>query len=323
LVESISSRKAIRVGISSCLLGAEVRHDGGHKRDRLITDVLGAYFEYVPVCPELESGMGVPREPVRLVGDVDSPRMLGVRSGEDHTPGMERFSRKRVKDLALLDLSGYLLKAKSPSCGMERVKLYDGAGRFVAKNARGIFARRLLEGIPYLPVEEEGRLNDAKIRENFVERVFCYHRWQALVSEGLTAGRLVAFHTAHKLLIMAHSPEHYRRLGRLVASARGHRPAKLAASYASVFFDALARHATARRNANVLQHIAGYFKKQLTRDEKAELSGLIEDYRRELVPLVVPVTLVNHYVRKYGEPYLAGQLFLNPHPKELMLRNHV
>jgi uncharacterized protein YbgA (DUF1722 family)/uncharacterized protein YbbK (DUF523 family) len=318
-----SPRKSIRVGISSCLLGAEVRHDGGHKRDRLITDVLGAYFEYVPVCPELEAGMGVPREPVRLVGDVDRPRMLGVRSGEDHTRRMERFSRSRVKDLARLDLAGYLLKAKSPSCGMERVKRYDGAGRFVAKNARGIFARHLLEGIPYLPVEEEGRLNDAGIRENFVERVFCYHRWRALLAEGLTAGRLVAFHTAHKLLIMAHSPEHYRRLGRLVASAKRHRPPALAAGYAAIFFDALARHATPRRNANVLQHIAGYFKKQLTRDEKAELSGLIEEYRRGLVPLVVPVTLANHYVRKYGEPTLAGQLFLNPHPRELMLRNHV
>lgn len=316
-------QEAIRIGISSCLLGAEVRHDGGHKRDRLITDVLGDYFEYTPVCPELESGMGVPREPVRLVGGVEQPRMLGVRSGEDHTGRMERFSQKRVKALARLDLSGYLLKAKSPSCGMERVKRYNTKGHFAGKNARGIFARYLIEGIPHLPVEEEGRLNDARIRENFIERVFCYHRWRMLLAEGITVGRLVAFHTAHKLLIMAHSPDHYRRLGRLVASAKTLRPAALAESYAALFFEGLAHPATTRRNTNVLQHVAGYFRKQITRDERAEFSALIADYHGGLLPLIVPVTLINHYVRKYDEPYLAGQIYLNPHPKELMLRNHV
>ncbi|MDP3936846.1 MAG: DUF523 and DUF1722 domain-containing protein [Deltaproteobacteria bacterium] len=323
MVAPARSPEAIRIGISSCLLGAEVRHDGGHRRDRLITDVLGDYFEYTPVCPELESGMGVPREPVRLVGDVDRPLMVGVRSGEDHTRRMERYSQARVKALARLDLSGYLLKAKSPSCGMERVKTYNRSGSFVGKNARGIFARHLIEGLPHLPVEEEGRLKDAKLRENFVERVFCYHRWRALLAAGITAGRLVAFHTAHKLLLMAHSPDHYRRLGRLVASAKKQRPAALAESYAALFFEGLAHQATTKRNTNVLQHVAGYFRKQITRDERTELAALIEEYHRGLLPLIVPITLINHYVRKYDEPYLAGQLYLNPHPRELMLRNHV
>ncbi len=313
----------IRVGVSSCLLGQKVRYDGGHKRDAVITDLFGRYFAWVPVCPELESGMGVPREPVRLEGDPDRPNLVGVKTGADHTLKMERFSRTRVKALQALDLSGYILKAKSPSCGMERVKLYGEGGTFTGKKTTGIFARQLLAAMPHLPVEEEGRLNDPRIRENFITRVFCYHRWRSLVGGRFTRGQLVAFHTAHKFLLRAHSVEHLRRLGRLVADAKRFTPAELADRYGALFFEALSRRATTKRHADVLYHMAGFFKQQLSKEEKAELTGLIEDFRKGLIPLVVPVTLLKHYVLKFQTAGLADQIYLNPHPKELMLRNHV
>jgi uncharacterized protein YbgA (DUF1722 family)/uncharacterized protein YbbK (DUF523 family) len=313
----------IRIGISSCLLGQKVRYDGGHQRDAVITDLFGRHFAWVPVCPEVESGMGVPREPVRLEGDPDRPNLVGVKTGADHTRKMERFSRARVKALQALGLSGYILKARSPSCGMARVKLYGEGGTFAGRKATGIFARRLLTAMPHLPVEEEGRLRDPGIRENFITRVFCYHRWRSLVGGRFTRGRLVAFHTAHKFLLRAHSVERLRRLGRLVADAKRFTPARLADRYEALFFETLSRRATTKRHADVLTHMAGFFKQQLSKEEKAELAGLIEDFRQGLIPLVVPVTLLKHYVLKFQNAALAGQIYLNPHPKELMLRNHV
>jgi len=315
-----SPRQRIRVGISSCLLGRKVRYDGGHKRDPFVTDLLGLHFIWVPVCPEVEAGMGIPREAVRLEGEAEQPRMIGNKTKKDYTRMMESFSRTRVRAIAEMGLSGYILKARSPSCGMGRVKLYRTSGP--GKQTRGIFARQLLERMPHLPVEEEGRLHDPILRENFVERVFCYRRWQDLLDGGLTRGGLVAFHAAHKCILLAHGPAHIAELGRLVARAQKLTPARLAKRYAAIFFGALAHRATRRRHANVLEHMAGFLKKVLAAPEKAELREAIEDYRKGTTPLVVPVTLIRHFARRHGVGYLRNQFYLNPHPKELALRNH-
>jgi len=312
----------IRVGISSCLLGKEVRFDGGHKRDGFITGTLGQYFEWVEVCPEVEMGLGTPRETLRLVGNAAEPRLVFRQSAEEITDGMQTWAASRLGDLARMDLSGYILKSDSPSCGMERVRVYAPSG-IPSKNGVGIFARALMDRFPLLPVEEEGRLHDPGLRENFIERVFCYRRWRDLAAEGVTRGRLVAFHTAHKLLLLAHSPKHYRELGRLVARAKGLSRADLETQYGTLFVTALRVKATAKRHANVLQHILGYLKRDLDARDKGELVALIADYQRGLVPLVVPLTLLKHHLARVDPPYIRDQIYLNPHPKELMLRNHV
>jgi uncharacterized protein YbgA (DUF1722 family)/uncharacterized protein YbbK (DUF523 family) len=315
------SERLIRVGISSCLLGNEVRFDGGHKHDRYLTDTLGRFFQWVPVCPEVEMGLGTPRETLHLIGDPAAPRIVFARTGADQTHAMQAWAGRRLDDLARQDLCGYILKSKSPSCGMERVRVYGPAGS-PAKNGVGIFARALMDRFPLLPVEEEGRLHDPALRENFIERVFCYRRWRALVAGGLTRGKLVAFHTAHKLLLMAHSPKQYAELGRLVANAKGRSPRALESEYGRVFMDALRVHATPKKQANVLQHMLGYLKKDLTPEDKAELLQVIADYHQGWVPLIVPLTLLAHHLKRIGVPYVLDQVYLHPHPKELMLRNH-
>ena len=314
--------RPIRIGISSCLLGEAVRFDGGHKRDPFLTDTFGAFVEWVPVCPEVECGFGTPRESMRLVRVGHDVRMLTVRTAVDLTDRMAAYARRRVAALDAEQLCGYVLKKDSPSCGMARVKIY-GTGGVPEKSGRGIFASSLVERFPSLPVEEEGRLSDPRLRENFVERVFAYARLRRLFSGRWTLGGVVAFHTAHKLILMAHSPEAYRRLGRLVAGARDAARADLERRYTDMFMSALTVIATPGRHANVLQHMAGYFKDQLDAVSKRELAAAIDDYRRLLVPLVVPMTLLRHHVRVHGVAYLAGQHYLAPHPKELMLRNHV
>ena len=312
----------IRVGVSSCLLGEAVRYDGGHKRDRFLTDLLGRYVEWVPVCPELESGLGVPRPAMRLEREGRAVRLREIGSGRDHTARMQRFAARRLRALRPLELCGYVLKKGSPSCGVARVKVHRSNGT-AAANGRGLFAEVLMEAFPLLPVEEEGRLNDPQLRENFIERVFAYHRLRSLFAERWTLAALVAFHTAHKLQLMAHSPAGYRELGRLVATAGQVARAQLRDRYASEFMTALACLATRRRHVNVLHHILGYLRPHLDADSRRELLALIDDYGAELVPLVVPLTLIRHHVRRLTIPYLQGQLYLEPHPKELMLRNHV
>jgi uncharacterized protein YbgA (DUF1722 family)/uncharacterized protein YbbK (DUF523 family) len=312
----------LRIGISTCLLGEEVRWDGGHKRDRFLTDVLAGYVEWVPVCPEVELGMGTPREAVRLVRRGDEILMLGTKSEKDWTAPMRAYAEKRARQLHQLDLCGYVLKKDSPSCGMERVKLRSEKG-MPKKEGVGLFAEALLRHHPLLPVEEEGRLHDAMLRENFVERIFAYRRLRSFFETRWTVGGLVAFHTAHKLQLMAHSPQAYRSLGRLVASAKGARRGELRAQYQSEFMGALSQRATRRRHVNVLQHCIGHFRKRLEDEARGELAALIEDYRAELIPLIVPTTMIGHYVRRLRVEYLAGQVYLEPHPKELMLRNHV
>ena len=317
-----TSDAPIRVGISACLLGAEVRFDGGHKRDAFLVDVLGKYVEWVPLCPEAEAGLGTPRPSMRLVRESSGIRLVTVRDGIDVTGQLDTFARKRVAAIDEAHLCGWVLKKDSPSCGMERVKIYDGSGP-PAKQGRGLFAARLIERFPDLPVEEEGRLADPRLRENFIERVFAYDRLTRLFSSRWTVGAVVAFHTAHKLTLMAHSPAAYRALGQVVAGAKGASRAAFAEDYRRRFMQALATIATPARHVNVLQHIAGYLRGRADAASRAEVATAIEDYRRGLVPLIVPITLVRHFVRALDLSYLAGQTYLEPHPKELMLRNRV
>lgn len=312
----------LRLGISRCLLGEEVRFDGGHKRDAFLTDVLGRYVEWVPVCPEVEAGLGTPREAMRLVGSPEQPRLVGFKSGKDHTRALEAMTASRLDDLAGVDLSGFVFKKDSPSCGIERVRTYNQHG-MPGRKGVGLFARAFLSRFPLIPVEEEGRLCDPLLRENFIERVFCYRRWQDLMNTGATRQAVVRFHTVHKYLLLAHSVSHYRQLGRLVAQVSEYRPKDLALQYGELFMQALAVRATVRKHVNVLHHILGHFKERLDAQEKAELLGVIGDYHQGLTPLIVPLTLIKHYVQLFDVEYIREQVYLNPHPKELMLRNHV
>jgi len=312
----------LRLGISSCLLGEEVRWDGGHKRDRFIAEHLSRHVEYVPVCPELEVGMGVPREAVRLVGDSAVPRMVGIHTGKDWTAGMREYARSRVRQLEALDLSGYVLKKDSPSCGMERVRVHSGKGRPSRKGV-GLFARELQIRMPLLPVEEEGRLQDAGLRENFIERVFAYRRLKDLLDSGCRRRNLVLFHTAHKYLLLSHSPGSYQELGRLVAGAKEHAGKRLGAIYGERFMEALRSPATVARHFKVLQHAAGYFRDILHAEDKQDLQRVLDDYRRHLVPLVVPLTLLKHHIERQRIEFLQNQIYFHWHPKELMLRNHL
>jgi len=312
----------VRIGVSSCLLGQKVRFDGGHKRDAFLVDTFGQFVEWVPVCPEAEVGMGIPREPIRLQRVGPSLRLLGVKSATDHTDAMTPWAAKRAEALAREDLDGYILKKDSPTCGMERVKVYDTNGA-PARTGRGLFAEALIARLPLLPVEEEGRLSDPRLRDNFVERVFAYRRLRDLFAGRWTVGALVQFHTAHKLTLLAHSPDAYRALGRLVAKVADLPRQDAKAEYETGFMNGLATLATPRKHVNVLQHMLGYFKKTLDDASRAELAGAVADYQQGLVPLIVPITLFRHHVRRCGTTYLEGQTYLQPHPKELMLRNHV
>jgi uncharacterized protein YbgA (DUF1722 family)/uncharacterized protein YbbK (DUF523 family) len=311
----------IRLGISSCLLGNLVRYDGGHQHDRFLTETLGRYVDYVPVCPEVECGLGIPRETLRLVGSPASPRLMTSRSGIDHTGRMCSWARERLRELAQEDLDGFIFKNGSPSSGMERVKVYSDEG-MPRKTGTGIFARAFMDFFPTLPVEEDGRLHDPGLRENFIERIFIHRRWRQLLAGRPGIGNLVAFHTAHKLLILSHSEKIYRDMGRLVARASTLVLEEVLNSYEQLLMAALKLQSTLNKHTNVLMHMLGYFKKQLSADEKAEILEIIERFKMGYLPLIVPVTLINHFVRKYHESYLAGQFYLNPHPLELKLRNH-
>ena len=314
---------AIRIGVSACLLGQEVRFDGGHKRNDFLTGTLGDFVEFVAVCPEVDIGLGIPRESLRLVrGDDGAVRMVANKSGADVTEAMNAYAERRATAFEREDLSGYVLKKDSPSCGMARVRIYGRAG-MPMRDGRGLFAEALIRRLPNLPVEEEGRLNDPSLRENFIERVFAYHRMRALFTGRWTAGGLVAFHTAHKLTLMAHSPRAYAELGRLVADSKHIERDGLCVRYAAEFMAAMKKLATPARHVNVMQHIAGYLRDGCDADSRRELMEAIDEYRRAMVPLVVPLTLIRHWVRRFDIAYLKGQTYLEPHPRELMLRNHV
>ncbi|WP_243313306.1 YbgA family protein [Fundidesulfovibrio agrisoli] len=315
----------LRLGVSACLLGHPVRYDGGHKHDRWITGELGKHVAFAPVCPEAEAGFGIPREAMRLVGDPADPRLVTIQTGRDMTPAMKEWAAKRLDELALQNLCGFIFKSRSPSSGMERVKVYPEKGGPAVNKGVGIFAAAFMKRFPLLPVEEDGRLNDARLRENFIERIFTLRRWRETartIREGASARELIGFQARHKLLLMAHSPENARLMGKLVAAAtRENLPGTLE-QYETLLLKTTAVLATVRKHVNVLQHMAGYFKKLISPDERQELAEVIDEYRQGLTPLIVPLTLVNHHVRKHGVAYLAEQAYLRPHPVELKLRNY-
>lgn len=310
-----------RVGISTCLLGENVRYNGGHARDRFLTDTFGEFVDWVPVCPEVECGLPVPREAMRLVGDPASPRLVTIDTRIDHTRRMQSWARKRVRDLEPEDLVGFIFKSRSPSSGMERVKIYDETG-MPHKVGVGLWARAFMDHFPLVPVEEDGRLHDPGLRENFIERIFCLKRYRDAIGPRRSRGALVGFQTAHKLQIMAHSQKILKEMGRLVAHAKETSLSDLSERYEELLMAALALKSTPGKNANVLQHALGYFKGDLAPDEKREALEVIDRYRAGYTPLIVPVTLIGHFVRKYQKPYLASQTYFDPHPIELKLRNH-
>lgn len=311
----------IKLGISACLVGQRVRYDGGHAHDSYLTDTIGKFVEFLPVCPEMECGLGTPRDPMHLVGDPASPRLVTIRTGEDLTERMVRYARRRVADLEKEDLAGFIFKARSPSSGMERVKVYHEKGTPV-KRGVGIFARVFMEHFPLIPIEDDERLHDPGLRENLIERIFILKRWRALVAEGPDLGRLDDFHTRHELLIMSHSVAHHRELGRLASRARVSPLKALRERYFKFLMESLRIKSTRKKHSRVLSHILALFKKEIAREEKQEALELIEHYRNGDVPLIVPLTLLNHFSRKYDTPNLKEQYYLNPHPVELQLRNH-
>ena len=314
---------ALRLGISSCLLGEHVRYDGGHKLDRYLTGTLGLFVEWVPVCPEVEMGLPTPRESMRLVGDADNPRLVAPKSGSDYTDTMIAWAQQRVEELALVGLHGFVFKKDSPSSGLFRVRVYNEKG-MAERNGTGMFPREVMRRFPLLPVEEEGRLNDMPLRENFIERIFAYYRWTEMLKHTPTPGGLVHFHTAHKLTLMAHRPQHDSEKGRLVAYAGKHAWDRLINDYGSLLMDGLAVMGSRGKHVNVIQHLMGFLKNNISSQDKQELLHLIEDYRIGLLPLIVPLTLLKHHLNRYPVPdWVHRQVYLNPYPKELMLRNHV
>ncbi|MBM9537787.1 YbgA family protein [Desulfobulbus alkaliphilus] len=309
----------LKIGVSACLLGENVRYNGGHQLNHFIRDILGQYMQFVPVCPEVECGLPIPRETMRLVGDPDNPRLLTSRSGIDHTEQMQSWIEDKLQELAQEKLCGFIFKKDSPSSGLYRVKVYSDKG-MPQRSGSGFFARAFTRFFPLLPVEEDGRLNDPRLRENFIESVFVYKHFQDLLSAPRSRGALVDFHTRHKLLFLARSQDLYRRMGRFIANL----PESLEAAYddyGQLMAETLRVRTTMKKHCNVLHHVLGYFKKQLSADEKQEILELIEAYHRGDVPLIVPITLLNHYVRKYEQPYLQGQYYLHPHPLDLRLRS--
>lgn len=311
----------IRIGISRCLLGEKVRYDGGHRRDRFITDTLGIYLEFVPVCPEVECGLGVPREAMHLEGNPAHPRLVTIRTKTDHTETMKNWARRRIAELENEGLCGFIFKSGSPSSGMEQVKIYQDHGKAL-KTGVGIFAREFMSRFPLLPVEEDRRLHDHRIRENFIERIFALKRWREMVTQKAGLKSLINFHAGHKFLILSHSRKHYQKMGQLVARSDDRPLKERFAAYQALFLEALRIKSTLKKHTDVLLHLLGFFKRDLSADEKQEMVEVIEHYKQDLVPLIVPLTLLRHYAHKTNQLYLKNQWYLEPHPLELKLRNH-
>ncbi len=308
---------SLRLGISSCLLGQKVRYDGTGKRDRFITGTLGRHFEFMPVCPEVAIGLGVPRPPIRLVGGIRWPRAVGVENPAlDVTNKLAAYGRKQAR--ALDDISGYILKSRSPSCGMESTKVFAGHGR--VKRGRGVYAAAFMAAQPLLPVEEEGRLDDPRLCDSFLERVFAWYRWQALQAQCVTPARLAAFHAAHELILLAHGKAHYRVLGRLIVRADGRNFRQVVEAYAQGFMAVLTRPATRSRHAGVLTYVVNRFKDRLDSQDRAALRAAIRGYRAGGHALAEPVTLLRRHLRRCHNPWIATQAYLYPDPREFTLR---
>lgn len=313
----------IKIGISSCLMGENVRFDSGHKKNAYICGILTHYFEFMPFCPEVSIGLGIPRETIRLVNVGDEVHCVGTKSADLNVTAELYQSADEQKGWHG-DLSGYILKKDSPSCGMERVKVYKGQekGQMAEKNGIGLYAKRLMENFPHLPVEEEGRLGDAKLRENFIQRVYIYARWQTLERDGLTLAKLQAFHAQHKYIFMSHNQNLGRLLGASLANS-SQTITELAAEYLASMMALLKSTATRKNHVNTLQHIQGYLKHDLDAGDKEELRATIEDYHKGLLPLIVPITLLRHHFRRHPKEYIGRSFYLQPHPGEMMLLNHI
>lgn len=311
-----------KIGISACLLGAQVRYDGGHKESRLCSHLLREYFEFIPVCPEMAIGLGVPREPIRLVGTRQQPQALGVvHPDQNVTQPLADYGARMA--IELNDVCGYIFMQKSPSCGLEKVKVYQDDGRLTDHGGRGIYAQAFCARHPNLPVEEDGRLSDPVLRENFLTRVFVYFAWQQLQHRELTRYALTEFHARHKYLLMAHNPVQYKILGNLLGSLGKSDPGQIAPIYFSQLMAALKTCATRQTHTNVLQHLSGYLKRSISPEDKQEIQRTLHQYLSGVVPLVVPITLLKHHLRLHPNPYLAQQVYLQPHPEDLSLRNSI
>lgn len=321
------STETISIGISSCVIGEKVRFDGGHKRNHFISEEFGRYVEFVPLCPEVGIGLGVPRETIRLVGEAEHYGATGKPNDNkaedsklgipDVTEPLREFGRAQLPKLS--HISGYIFCAKSPSCGMERVPVYRENGNALGKIGTGIYAQEILKGLPLVPCEENGRLQDPVLRENFVMRVFAYKDWQNMVSTGLSNASLQGFQRRHKYLLMAHSQAAYKKLGQVVANA--HEDLESAAqAYIAGFMQALSKPATRKNHCNTLMHIQGYFKNQLTSEEKQELSSCIQHYHEGIEPLMVPLAMLRLFTSKYPNEYVREQSYLRPFPADLKLR---
>jgi len=312
----------IKVGISSCLMGQEVRYDGTHKHLRLATDSLARYFDFVTECPEVGIGMSIPRKPIRLVGDVNKPKAVAVHDESiDYTNELTQFGQQKAQQHT--DLSGYIFMKNSPSCGLFRVKVYQENGYPAATPSRGLYARAFTDVHPLLPVEESGRLCDPTLRENFVTRVFAYANWQELKKTGLTPKRMIDFHARYKYVLMAHSPAKYVELGRMLADIGNQNIEALGAQYFADLMTVLTSLASRKTHTNVLMHLQGYLKKKISASEKAELADIIEQYRTAQLPLIVPVTLLKHHFNNHPDPYISQQAYLQPYPDDLSLRNAI
>jgi len=313
----------VKIGVSSCLLGENVRFDAGHKKNQYLSNVLSHYFEFLPFCPEVAIGLGVPREPIRLINEDNIIKCVGTKNTDfDVTNKLVSIANEQVDWHG--KISGYILKKDSPSCGMERVKVYKPASpkqKIPEKNGTGIYAQQLINNFPDLPVEEEGRLNDLIIRENFIQRVYVYHRWHQMLSTNFSLKDIQQFHAQHKYIFMSHSQSALKELGALLA--KNHPDiTELAKNYLSQAMALLKNKATKSNHANTLLHIQGYLKKFISADNKQELNETIEQYRNGYVPLIVPITLLRHHFRKYPNDYIEQSFYLWPHPGELMLLNH-
>lgn len=312
-----------KIALSACLAGKDVRFNGGHKESRLCTVVLAEHFELVPVCPEMAIGLGAPRPAIRLTGDPLNPRATCSRDPSvDVTDALVRNAEKMATELD--DICGYIFMQKSPSCGLERIKVYQANGHPAQQRASGLFAARFTELRPDLPVEEEGRLCDPVLRENFITRVLAYADWQRTKAQGLSRHALIAFHSRYKYQVLAHHPEQYKALGKLLGSMTRQDDAdELGARYFSQLMTALRRCASRGTHGNVLMHLSGYLRRFLDAPDKQEIRRLIDQYMAGIVPLVVPLTLLKHHLNHHPDPYLLGQVYLQPHPENLSLRNAI
>ena len=330
--------KEITLGISACLLGQKVRYNGGHKRSSFCVNTLNRFFHFEPVCPEVAIGLSIPREPIRLVGDLalapsgqsssSAPdkqlhvRVVGTDNATlDVTDALNQYGKDKAQELN--HINGYILMQKSPSCGMERVKVYHVNGHPLGESAPGAYAKALMEAAPLLPVEEEGRLHDPVLCENFFTRVYAHHRWQQDVVGQPSYGALVDFHAAHKYLLMAHYPQGYAQLGQIVARGSKVPLHALLDEYFQLFMETLKRRANRKSHTNAMMHILGYVKKSIGSPERNQLLKLIEEYRQSMVPLIAPMAMLRTFIESHGSRYIQQQVYLTPYPDQLGLRNRI